>query len=360
MCHQKFELVVDDLAFIGHPVCAEPDPDGGWRFKPEKIKTGSRGREDGDPSNSANPASPHMEEATPTSEPSSPSKSTWLQTFHLTLVLDLPDPSSSASGNLAKYFNILYEQIAFTVTAVLYQEQVLSNFVEKECDTLMALKDNYFSKGVFSLHFYLLRFYMDRPCFFAGEPFSNYVDRAFEVSSIASAMKTIYEAIKTSSMAYVTINNLPLELQLPPYLDTLLHSQSDQETDFFDSSDDENNLNWGLHMTLGWQLPSMAPWKTLLLLDIDNDMDPHMILRGPHENAEDRTFAEGLVRFLEIASVTLSYVYLLSALHLLTNGVDFLRWPICSIGIWNLKFIQSSGGLCCTAELWLWMLSIQD
>lgn len=211
----------------------------------------------------------------------------------------------------------------------------------------------------FSL-FLFVEIYMDELCVISGEPFSRYVARAFEVSTIAPAMKTIYEAIKTSSMAYVTINNLPLELQLPPYLDTLLHSQSDQETEFCDSSDDEYNLNWGLHMTLGWKLPSIAPWKTLLLLDIDNDMDPHMILRGPHENAEDRTFAEGLVRFLEIASVTLSYADLLSILHSLTNDVDFLKWPIYLIGIWNLKFIQSSGGLCCTAELRLWMLYIQD
>src|SRR5882762_6856728 len=42
LCHQKFELVVDELAFIGHPVCAEED--GTWRFKPEKLKSGSRGR----------------------------------------------------------------------------------------------------------------------------------------------------------------------------------------------------------------------------------------------------------------------------------------------------------------------------
>ncbi|EKM58434.1 uncharacterized protein PHACADRAFT_252747, partial [Phanerochaete carnosa HHB-10118-sp] len=42
MCHQKFELVVDELAFIGHPVCAEED--GGWRFRPEKHKSASRGR----------------------------------------------------------------------------------------------------------------------------------------------------------------------------------------------------------------------------------------------------------------------------------------------------------------------------
>ena len=191
---------------------------------------------------------------------------------------------------------------------------------------------------------------------FSGQPFSKYVTQAFEVSSIARAMKTIYEAIKSSSMAYVTINNLPLELQLPPYLDTLLHSQSDQETDFIDPSDDGYSLNWGPDMTLGWKLPSVAPWKTLLLLDVDNDMDPHMILRDSHEHAEDRTFAEGLVRFLEIASVTLPYVYLLSSFRLLTNVVDFLRWLIYSIGIWNPRFTQLCDGLSCTAGLRLWTL----
>lgn len=146
MCHQKFELVVDDLAFIGHPVCS--DTDGDWRFKPEKFKAGSRGRETRESTKSA---SPHKDGLTPTtpeiplSDP--PSKTTWLHTFHFALVLDLPDPSSSASGNLSKYFNILYEQIAFTLAAVLYQEQVLSNFVEKECDVLSALKESYISKG---------------------------------------------------------------------------------------------------------------------------------------------------------------------------------------------------------------------
>ncbi|PPQ65267.1 hypothetical protein CVT26_000227 [Gymnopilus dilepis] len=286
MCHQKFELIVDDLAFIGHPVCA--DADGGWRFKPEKVKVGSRSREERTFENST---SPHADD-TGTKSPenaaqdsTSTSKSKWLHTFHLALVLDLPDPSSSASGNLTKYFNTLYEQIAFTLTAVLYQEQVLSNFVENECDTLIALKDSCASKG---------------------EPFSKFASQAFEVSSIAPAMKTIFEAIKSSSMAYVTINYLPLELQLPPYLDTLLHNQDDQEADFVDPSDDDSTLTWGEHMNLGWKLPTMAPWKTLLLLDIDNDMDPHMALRGPHENADDRTLAEGLIRFLETASVTLS------------------------------------------------------
>ena len=70
-----------------------------------------------------------------------------MQTFHLVVVLELPDPSSSASGNIARYFDTIYEQVAFATTAVLYQEQVLHNFVETECEVLGALKDDYIKKG---------------------------------------------------------------------------------------------------------------------------------------------------------------------------------------------------------------------
>jgi hypothetical protein len=64
------------------------------------------------------------------------------------MVLDVPDPSSSASGNITKYFDIIYEQIAFPIAAVLFQEQVLSNFVEEECDMLGSLKDSCSAKGM--------------------------------------------------------------------------------------------------------------------------------------------------------------------------------------------------------------------
>lgn len=144
MCHQKFELVADELAFVGHPVCAESD--GGWRFRAEKPKAASRGRG----SKKGKGQSPQVEETSLTPERTPrevPPASAWLQTFHLVLVLDLPDPSSSASGNIAKYFEIIYEQIAFATTAVLYQEQVLHNFVETECDVLGALKDDYIKRG---------------------------------------------------------------------------------------------------------------------------------------------------------------------------------------------------------------------
>lgn len=122
-------------------------------------------------------------------------------------------------------------------------------------------------------------------------------------------MKTIYEAIKSSDLAYVTINYLPLQLQLPPHIDTLLHTQDDQRADFMDPYDDDSNLIWGQSMSLGWKLPTMAPWKALVLLDDDSEMDPYTALRGPQTSAEDRTLAEGIIRFLENASVQRSYVY---------------------------------------------------
>ena len=108
MCHQRFELVVDELAFVGHPVCAADD--GAWRFAQERPpKATSRGRESrkGRAQSPVPAPPPQADDAAPASvsapttdaaarEP--PSGGTWLQTFHFVIVLDLPDPSSSASG----------------------------------------------------------------------------------------------------------------------------------------------------------------------------------------------------------------------------------------------------------------------
>lgn len=107
-------------------------------------------------------------------------------------------------------------------------------------------------------------------------------------------------------MAYITIHNLPLEIQLPPYLDVLLHSEGDSETDFTHQPDDDESQLWGPEMSFGWRLPALTPWKSLLLLDSHNGLDPHMNLKSGHINPEDRTLVEGLIRFLETASVTLS------------------------------------------------------
>ncbi|GLB40544.1 putative nitrogen Permease regulator of amino acid transport activity 3 [Lyophyllum shimeji] len=304
MCHQKFELLVDNLAFIGHPVCAEEA--GVWRFKPEKVKAGPRGRESRVGQSASASASP---DSRPTSSEKVSPKSSWLNKFHFVLVLDIPDPSSSASGNVSKYFDIIYEQIAFTVTAVLFQEQVLHNFVETECDLLGRLKES---------------------CVLKGESFSSFVTQALELSSIAAAMKGLYEAVKASDMAYITIHNLPLEIQLPPYLDDLLHSDTENDVDPMHNIDSEDARTWGQDMSFGWKLQPLVPWKSLLLLDGHNGLDPSMNLRGSHVNPEDRTLVEGLIRFLETASVTLSLADMASLLDwdLETQVMPTVRWLV--------------------------------
>ena len=329
LCHQKFELIVDDLAFIGHPVCAEKGAT--WKFKTprtDKQSTkppffGRRGR--GPRKSSASKTAPVSAPMTPlldvdpptpvaddegssdsdsssdpTTAPNSPSS--WLQTFHFVLVLDLPDPSSSASGNVSKYFDIIYEHIAFTVTAVLYQEQVLSNYVEQESDLLINLKDQYASRG---------------------ERFADYVEHVLRVSGLAQAMKNLYEAIKAGIIANITIHDLPLELQLPPYLDSLLHNTSydDYDDDFaLEYQQHEESFfgteGWGKELGFAWRLPTLAPWKSLLLLDDGehgdrNDLYADLIA-GQSVIPEDRQLAEQLIRFLEITSVTLSWVFSIS------------------------------------------------
>lgn len=143
---------------------------------------------------------------------------------------------------------------------------------------------------------------------FLGEPFSNYSSQALEVSSIAPAMKILYEAIKSSSMAYITIGNLPLELQLPPYLDCLLHSEDDSDLDAITGPDSDDLQAWGDDMSFGWRLPALVPWKSLLLLEGSDGLDPYANLRGPHVSPADKSLAEGLIKFLETASVQLSSV----------------------------------------------------
>ncbi|KAJ3808169.1 nitrogen permease regulator of amino acid transport activity 3-domain-containing protein [Lentinula aff. lateritia] len=326
MCHQKFQLTVDDLAFIGHPVCV--DWDGVWRFNSGRAKTTSSSRggnsrdRGGAESGSPSPANRSLsldkknsgQEKSNSAGPST--KCTWLHTFNFVLVLDLPDPSSSASGNLSKYFDILYDQVGFVVAAVLFQEQVLSNFVEQECDLLGSLKDE---------------------CIRKSEPYPQYFEQALDISSVASAMKTLYDAIKSSSVAYLSIHDLPLELQLPPHLDDLLHNEEDSELDTSNLDANANSSEadefWGTELSFGWQLPVLAPWKSLLLLDeihSEQGQEAFANLRSPYITPEDRPVVESLMRFLDTVNVTLSLADLASLLDwdLETQVFPTVRWLV--------------------------------
>lgn len=298
-CHQKFELLVDDLAFVGHPVCVNHE--GKWKFIADRADNESRERGLG-----AAPSSwKDLPELTANTDGQTPVD--WLQIFHVVFVCDIPDPSSSGSGNLFKYFDVIYEQIAFTLTAVLFQEQVLHKYVQAECEKLGALRDLSLSESSFAL---IDLHTLDVLNIVLGNPYDVFATRCLEVSSFANALKSLYEAIKASRIVRLKINDFPLELQLPPHLDTLLHSDDETEMDYFNPPEEDDSPGWGSEMDCGWHLPLLTPWKSLLLLLDETprgeDGESLVDLKGPFPSGEDRCIAEGLVKFLETITVTLS------------------------------------------------------
>ena len=145
-----------------------------------------------------------------------------------------------------------------------------------------------------------------------GEPFADFANKALHESTLAPAIKTIYESVKAGTIARITLREFPLELQLPPYLDSLLHDDDSSDVEFGDKdAEDEfaygSAAPWGPGLDVAWRLPTLTPWKSLLRLDEDGEYayDLYMKLRGPQMNAEDRDLAEQLIRFLDLASITL-------------------------------------------------------
>ena len=119
----------------------------------------------------------------------------------------------------------------------------------------------------------------------------------------------MYEAIRSSTVAYITLHDIPLELQLPPYLGQLLCHQDDDEFSLLGSPDEDELSDWGQEMASGWRLPSLAPWKSLLLLCSQDVLEAQLQQSVAQLLPQDRLVAESLVRFVKTVNITLSYAH---------------------------------------------------
>ena len=212
LCHQKFELCVDQITFVGHPVHAKEDES--WSFPEIYERTrgvdtmsgmdhdGPRGRTEdrlGPPGEQAQKARFHFADEsedgdiedqesdtrwggtrlTPNpltipSGPPTPSASSspfrltpggrnhvtstkrqllLLKSFHLVLVFDRPDPSSVASTDLDRYLDAYYQQVSFKLTAAMLYEQGRNGYVAQQVDNLIRLRESVFV-SLFILLFY--------------------------------------------------------------------------------------------------------------------------------------------------------------------------------------------------------------
>jgi len=173
-CNKRFELVIDNIAFIGHPVCA--DENGKWSLpyeddEQEKEPERGRGREldrpasrnmrrfgqtpqelapvtEGVPSDSVSERSVATtyrsdEEAEP-SAPADQSKErsqSQLSFFHLVLAIDKPDPQLDYDMPGVIY-ELLYREVAFKWTAAAFAEQVRCDWVGQECTKLSKIREH--------------------------------------------------------------------------------------------------------------------------------------------------------------------------------------------------------------------------
>lgn len=321
LSHKKFELVIDDLAFLGHPVT--PNKNGVWgdqddesqddRVEARDEKTAAHAQQRGrsglrkeirpyDPSDDRVASNDKIDKSAKTGAksrnasltrieqtndvPTSRSKAPLTQ-FHLVLILDRPDPSTAVPGvDLSSWLQLFYDNIVFKMTAALFAEQSKSDYVGRETEKLLALRER---------------------CMDDGQAYAAYAAQCLGISSLARCIRDLHKSISISSDAFLTINDrIEVHLQLPPILQdpSSLAKTVDIETEldpndpiFLSGGGFEGLGKEGAHQdgsggtykrrmamtpaqlsfeewcrTTG---PYLLPWKTLLLLHDQVDEAPN-------------------------------------------------------------------------------------
>jgi hypothetical protein len=176
-CNRKFEICVDELVFVGHPVTSGPD--GKWAYpnveeEEADIRPTARGRRPRShgPSNLGTVVEGGESDPDPSlQEPSKPSSfvdrdngdSTSrprtdgsddnppeLNMFHLVIILDKPDPKIGCtieSVSPMNLFDEVYREIAFKWTAAAYDLQVRDNYIAREAHEMAKIKERCMAEG---------------------------------------------------------------------------------------------------------------------------------------------------------------------------------------------------------------------
>jgi hypothetical protein len=160
-CNRKFEVCVDELIFVGHPVTNGAD--GKWSFPDEDVdlRPSARGRKRNDDrsglgtvlegkESTSSPEPPRdgakAEQANKEEDNSAPS----LNMFHLVIILDRPDPKSSGleqDESASSLSDEVYREIAFKWTAAAFALQVKENWVAKNAWEITKLKEKCYNEG---------------------------------------------------------------------------------------------------------------------------------------------------------------------------------------------------------------------
>ncbi|KAG9001771.1 hypothetical protein FRB94_000647 [Tulasnella sp. JGI-2019a] len=346
LCHQKFELSVDELAFVGYPVFIGKDGRWGWDevyaagpSTPGAVPDDKdhRGRTLDRPDEMAllpteislSPELPMNHRILPPLPTSQPKKraSNAISSFHLVLALDRPDPSSIASSGLYRFVDMYYRQVAFKLTAAMHYEQGRVDFVGQQAALISSLRES---------------------CLTKGSTLDSFVSQALFRSTLASAIKTVFLSVSSNNMANVTINEIPVHIQLPPqhvaYLRGDLENEEEAQMinelqiDEAEQHAHDAQGRWADEIQYGWRIPPLLPWKAILILTLDghggavDDLVESVWVngnRGVEQGSKDM-----FRRFVGIAFPTLSLSDIAALLDL---DLDSEVYPMARLLVYHRK-----------------------
>ncbi|WFD08222.1 Nitrogen permease regulator 3 [Malassezia vespertilionis] len=152
-CHHKFELIVDDMVFLGAPVLLGHD---------SKTKdTGVRNS---------------------------------MTMFNLVMVFDRPDSLAALPGMDHTTWMQLYYTLLFKLTAVLFAQESSAGYVSEQNSMLLALRDKCMQNGLWV---------------------RDFLQEALLASSLARTIREVQRCLVRNRNALVQVNGVDVHLQLP-------------------------------------------------------------------------------------------------------------------------------------------------
>ncbi|KAI7882181.1 UPF0171-domain-containing protein [Lichtheimia hyalospora FSU 10163] len=216
LCDGKFQLSIDELTFVGHPVSLSSG------------KSSSPSTSNG----SSSTAEEHKSHMT---------------LFHVVFVLSPPDLELYAQ------VDALYTHVVRRYTAALQYEQLRCGYIQDEFDKILTIRENA-NKGL---------------------PYEDLIQDILRESSLARDIKQIYTALSTDSIAHIIINDfIDLSLQIPVFGESSMGSTQRAQDSHYASLMDIYGVS-GYEYD---NYPVICPYHTLLLLEDPEEVLKNMPL----------------------------------------------------------------------------------
>lgn len=267
LCDKRFQLTVDDLTFVGHPVSLPAQQQQNAKSSPQKQQQ----KQKNDKTSSSSSSAPVL--AADAAE--------HMTLFHVVFVLSPPDLLLTAE------VDALYTHVVRRYAAGLRYEQFRCGYVQDQVQMILALRENT-----------------------TDQPYDDVVQTILQDSSLARDIKHIYTALSTDAVAHVIINDfIDLSLQIPA-----ISAPNSASSSGYDAALPLARTQDYYYASLvdiygdGYEYdsyPTICPYHTLLLLE-----DPEEVLKNMPLDASPT-----LVQLVQILTPTQS----LQELHLLLD-----------------------------------------